>query len=74
MKNHDLTVVLATFLLKTLQIFKLMDTTKAYILLNGSIKETLSVLKSILLTGQTFYETSFHDPTVKHVCIYFKIL
>ena len=23
--------------------------------------------------GYTFYETSFNDPTVKHICIYFEI-
>ena len=23
--------------------------------------------------GYAFYETSFNDPTVKHVCIYFEI-
>ena len=34
---------------------------------------SLSVSESIVLMEYAFYETSFNDPTVKHVCIYFEI-
>ena len=55
------------------QIFTLVDTNKSYVILNESINKLLSVSESIVLMGYEFYETNFNDPTVKHVCIYFKI-
>ena len=55
------------------KIFTLVDTTKSYVILNESINKLLSVSESIVLMGYAFYETSFNDPTVKHVCIYFEI-
>ena len=55
------------------KIFTLVDTTKSYVILNENINKLLSVSESIVLMGYAFYETSFNDPTVKHVCIYFEI-
>ena len=55
------------------KIFTLVDTTKSYVILNESMNKLLSVSESIVLMGYAFYETSFNDPTVKHVCIYFEI-
>ena len=55
------------------KIFTLADTTKSYIILNISTNKLLSVSESIVLMGYAFYETSFNDPTVKHICIYFDI-
>ena len=37
------------------------------------MNKLLSVSESIVLMGYAFYETSFNDLTVKHVCIYFDI-
>ena len=54
-------------------IFTLVDTTKSYVILNGSMNKLLSVGESIVLVGYTFYKASFNDPTVKHVCLYFEI-
>ena len=54
-------------------IFTLVDTTKSYVTLNESLNKLPSVSESIVLMGYAFYETSFNDPTVKHVCIYFEI-
>ena len=53
------------------KIFTLVDTTKSYVILNITNK-LLSVSESIILMGYAFYETNFHDPTVKHICIYFE--
>ena len=50
-----------------------MDTTKSYVILNESMNKLLSVSEFIVLMRYAFYETSFNDPTVKHVCIYFEI-
>ena len=55
------------------KIFTLVDITKSYVILDESINKLLSVSESIVLMGYAFYETSFNDPTVKHVCIYFEI-
>ena len=55
------------------KIFTLVDTTKSYVILNKSMNKLLSISESIVLMGYSFYETSFNDPTVKHVCIYFEI-
>ena len=55
------------------KIFTLVDTTKSYVILNESMNKFLSVSESIVLMRYAFYETSFNDPTVKHICIYFKI-
>ena len=55
------------------KIFTLVDTTKSYVILDESMNKLLSVSESIVLMGYAFYETSFNDPTVKHVCIYFEI-
>ena len=48
-------------------------TLESYVILNESMNKLLSVSESIVLMGYAFYETSFNDPTVKHVCIYFEI-
>ena len=50
-----------------------LDTTKSYVILNKSMNKLLSISESIVLMGYSFYETSFNDPTVKHVFIYFEI-
>ena len=55
------------------KIFTLVDTTKSYVILNKSMNKLLSISESIVLMGYSFYKTSFKDPTVKHVCIYFEI-
>ena len=55
------------------KIFTLVDTIISYVVLNESMNKLLSVSESIVLMGYAFYETSFNDPTVKHVCIYFEI-
>ena len=55
------------------KIFTLVDTTKSYVILDESMNKLLSVSESIILMGYAFYETSYNDPTVKHVCIYFEI-
>ena len=55
------------------KIFTLVDTTKSYVILNESMNKLLSISESIVLMGYSFYETSFNDPTVKHVCIYVEI-
>ena len=54
-------------------IFTLVDTTKSYVILNESINKLSSVSESIVLMGYAFYETSFNNLTIKHVCIYFEI-
>ena len=51
------------------KIFTLVDTNKSYVILNESMNKLLSVSEYIVLMGYAFYETSFNDPTVKHVCI-----
>ena len=55
------------------KIFTLVDITKSYVILNKNMNKLLSVSESIVLMRYAFYETSFNDPTVKHVCIYFEI-
>ena len=55
------------------KIFTLVDTIKFYVILNKSMNKLLSISESIVFMGYAFYETSFNDPTVKHVCIYFEI-
>ena len=55
------------------KIFTLVDTTKSYVILNESMNKLLSISESIVLVGYSFYKTSFNDPTVKHVYIYFEI-
>ena len=55
------------------KIFTLVDTTKSYVILNENINKLLSISESIVLMGYSFYEISFNDPIVKHVCIYFEI-
>ena len=56
------------------KIFTLVDTTKSYVILNESMNKLLSVSESIVFDEiRAFYKTSFNDPTVKHVCIYFEI-
>ena len=55
------------------KIFTLVDTTKSYVILNESMNKLLSVNESIVLMGYAIYESSFNDPMVKHVCIYFEI-
>ena len=55
------------------KIFTLVDTTKSYVILNESMNKLLSVSECIVLMRYAFYETSFNNPTVKHVCIYFEI-
>ena len=56
------------------KIFTLMDTTKSYVIFNESINKLLIVSEYIVLIAYTFYETSFNDPTVKLVCLYFEII
>ena len=56
------------------KIFILVDTTKSCVILNESMNKLLSVSESIILMGYAFNKTSFNDPTVKHVCIYFEIV
>ena len=56
------------------KIFTLVDTTKSYVILNESMNKLSSVSESIVLMGYAFYETSFNNPTVKLVCIYFEII
>ena len=55
------------------EIFTLVDTTEFYVILNESMNKLLSVSESVVFMGYTLYETNFNDPTVKRVCIYFKI-
>ena len=55
------------------KIFTLVDTTKSYVIFNESINKLLIVSEYIVLMAYAFYETSFNDQTVKHVCIYFEI-
>ena len=55
------------------KIFTLVDSTKSYVILNESMNKLLSVSESIVLIGYAFYETNLNDPTIKHVCIRFKI-
>ena len=54
--------------------FALVDTTKCYVIFNESINKLLIVSEYIVLMAYTFYETSFNDPTVKLVCLYFEII
>ena len=54
--------------------FALVDTTKSYVIFNESINKLLIVSEYIVLMAYTFYETSFNDPTVKLVCLYFEII
>ena len=54
------------------KIFIVVDTTKSYVILNESMNK-LSVSESIVLMAYALYKTNFNDPTVKLVCIYFKI-
>ena len=56
------------------KIFTLVDTTKSYVIFNESINKLLIVSEYIVLMAYTFYETSFNDPTVKLVCLYFEII
>ena len=56
-----------------IKIFTQVDTTKSYVILNKSMNKLLSISESIVLMGYSFYETSFNDQTIKHVCIYFEI-
>ena len=51
------------------KIFALVD----YVILNKSMNKLLSISEFIVLMGYSFYKTSFNDPTVKHVFIYFEI-
>ena len=54
--------------------FALVDTTKSYVIFNENINKLLIVSEYIVLMAYTFYETSFNDPTVKLVCLYFEII
>ena len=56
------------------KIFTLVDTTKSYVIFNESINKLLIVSEYIVLMAYTLYETSFNDPTVKLVCLYFEII
>ena len=56
------------------KIFTLVDTTKSYVIFNENINKLLIVSEYIVLMAYTFYETSFNDPTVKLVCLYFEII
>ena len=56
------------------KIFTLVDTTKSYVIFNESINKLLIVSEYIVLMAYTFYKTSFNDPTVKLVCLYFEII
>ena len=56
------------------KIFTLVDTTKSYVILNKSINKLLSVSEYIVLMAYAFKKTSFNDPTVKLICLYFEII
>ena len=56
------------------KIFTLVDTTKSYVMFNENINKLLIVSEYIVLMAYTFYETSFNDPTVKLVFLYFEII
>ena len=56
------------------KIFTLVDTTKSYVIFNENINKLLIVSEYIVLMAYTFYETSFNDPTVKLVFLYFEII
>ena len=57
-----------------LKIFTLVDTTKSYVIFNENINKLLIVSEYIVLMAYALYETSFNDPTVKLVCLYFEII
>ena len=54
--------------------FALVDTTKSYVIFNESINKLLIVSEYIVLMAYAFTKTSFNDPTVKLVCLYFEII
>ena len=54
--------------------FALVDTTKSYVIFNESINKLVFVSEYNILMAYAFYETSFNDPTVKLVCLYFEII
>ena len=56
------------------QIFTLVDTTKSYVIFNERINKLLIVSEYIVLMAYAFTKTSFNDPTVKLVCLYFEII
>ena len=56
------------------KIFTLVDTTKSYVIFNESINKLLIVSEYIVLMAYAFNKTSFNDPIVKLVCLYFKII
>ena len=56
------------------KIFTLVDTTKSYVIFNKSINKLLIVSEYIVLMAYAFNKTSFNDPTVKLVCLYFEII
>ena len=56
------------------KIFTLVDTTKSYVIFNERINKLLIVSEYIILMAYAFTKTSFNDPTVKLVCLYFEII
>ena len=56
------------------KIFTLVDTTKSYVISNERINNLLIVSEYIVLMAYAFTKTSFNDPTVKLVCVYFEII
>ena len=56
------------------KIFTLVDTTKSYVIFNENINKLLIVSEYIVLMAYAFTKTSFNDPTVKLVCLYFEII
>ena len=56
------------------KIFTLVDTTKSYVIFNERINKLLIVSEYIVLMAYAFTKTSFNDPTVKLVCLYFEII
>ena len=56
------------------KIFTLMDTTKSYVIFNESIYKLSIVSEYIVLVAYAFHETSYNDPTVKLICLYFEII
>ena len=54
--------------------FALVDTTKSYVIFNENINKLLIVSEYIVLMAYAFDETSFNDPTIKLVCLYFEII
>ena len=56
------------------KIFTLVDTTKSYVIFNERINKLLIVSEYIVLMAYAFTKTSFNDPPIKLVCLYFEII